>query len=67
MTEKVKTKADLIRILESLPDSWAPTKCIWWREPETVALVTNGEIMEYHQRLEIELRGPTNTVDTSKK
>lgn len=67
MNSKVRTKDDLIRMIESLPDTWLPTKVIWWREPQTVAMVPDGEIREFHTRIEIELTGPIDVVDTSKK
>ena len=61
------TKQDLIRMIDDLPSTWLPSKVIRYREPHTLYMVPGGEIREFHNRIEIELEGPFEVVDTSKK
>lgn len=58
--KKVKTKDDLIRFIQSLPDGYLPTKCIWWHEPIMTAMLEDGgSETEVKPRIEIEILGPT--------
>lgn len=59
MTDKIKTKADLIAFIQSLPDDWVPVQCVSWKVPEAVAVGFDYDVKEIRQHLEIRIDGPT--------
>jgi hypothetical protein len=55
---KIKTKKDLVRLIESLPDDWIPVGATISTSSEVVAMATDGDLYEGHKQVEIVIRGP---------